>query len=186
METRVSSLVLPLLETPNPPGVSGSYGPLVTRWAERELGRVHDAWQAYSLEQALRHDRDGDIIARIALLSTGRQSGKSIIPRDFAGWMLDEGYRLPPFRNWTTMLAAAHDAKQARVVYQGVYNDMTSTAELRQRIHATRYFGIRNRSNGLDLDTVTHIAGSARGKSPGAILWDEILTQADFSICMRF
>jgi hypothetical protein len=77
------------------------------------------------------------------------------------------------------MLAAAHDAKQARVLYEGVYNDMTSSAALRQSVKATRYFRIRA-ANGLDLDTVTSQPGSARGKSAGALLWDEMLTQEDF------
>ena len=175
-------LINPQWETPTPINATGSYGEQVTRWALRQLGRVHDPWQAYALHKALMHDSNGDLLARIALISTGRQSGKSIIVRDFAGWMLDMGYKLPPFRGWTNMLAAAHDAKQARVVYQGVFNDMTSSAKLRASVHATRYFGIRQRANGLDLDTVTHIAGSARGKSAGAILWDEILTQTDFDM----
>lgn len=175
-------LILPALETPEPPGVAGSYGEQIARWATRQLGWTLDEWQAYALQQALRYDSNGDLIARIALISTGRQSGKSIIVRSFADWMLDQGYKLPPFRNWTTMLAAAHDAKQARVVYQGVFNDMSSTPKLRASVHATRYFGIRQRSNGLDLDTVTSQPGSARGKSAGAILWDEVLTQTDFDM----
>jgi len=100
----------------------------------------------------------------------------------FAGWILDNGWKLPPFRDWTTLLAAAHDAKQARVVYNAVYNDMVSTPSLRASVHATRYFGIRSRQHRVDLDTVTHIPGSARGKSAGAILWDEILTQTDFDM----
>ena len=36
--------------------------------------------------------------------------------------MLDEGRHLAPFRSWSTMLAAAHDAKQARIVYRGVFD----------------------------------------------------------------
>lgn len=175
-------LVRPTLETPAPPGVVGSYGPQVEAWAKRQLGWTLDDWQVYALTQALRHDVNGDLIARIALISTGRQSGKSIIVRSFADWMLDSGWKLPPFRAWTTMLAAAHDAKQARVVYQGVFNDMSSTAKLRASVHATRYFGIRQRLHGLDLDTVTSQPGSARGKSAGAILWDEVLTQTDFDM----
>ena len=175
-------LIRPALETPEPPDVAGSYGPQVEAWAKRQLGVVLDPWQSYAMDGALRHDSVGDFIARIALISTGRQSGKSIIVRMFAGWMLDQGYKLPPFRSWTHMLAAAHDAKQARVVYQGVYNDMESTAKLRASVHATRYFGIRQRSNGLDLDTVTSQPGSARGKSAGALLWDEVMTQTDFDM----
>lgn len=178
----MTKLILPALETPDPPNVAGSYGVQVSRWAFRQLGWTMDPWQDYALEKALRYDARGDLIARIALLSTGRQSGKSIIVRAFAGWMLDQGYKLEPFREWTTMLAAAHDAKQARVVYQGVYNDMMSTAKLRASVHATRYFGIRSRAGKVDLDTVTSQPGSARGKSAGAILWDEVLTQPDFDM----
>lgn len=174
--------VRPALETPDPPGVVGSYGEQVRRWSLRRLRLELDPWQAYALDKALRHDRNGDLIHRIALISTGRQSGKSIIVRMFTGWMLDNGWKLPPFRGWTTLLAAAHDAKQARVLYGGVFKDMESTPDLRASVHATRYFGIRSRSHNIDLDTVTHIAGSARGKSAGAILWDEILTQTNFDM----
>jgi hypothetical protein len=178
----MARLVRPALETPDPPGVYGSYGEQVRRWALRRLRLELDPWQAYALDKALRHDHNGDLLHRIALISTGRQSGKSIIVRMFTGWMLDNGWKLPPFRHWTTLLAAAHDAKQARVLYGGVFKDMESTADLRASVHATRYFGIRSRSHDIDLDTVTHIAGSARGKSAGAILWDEILTQSDFDM----
>ena len=35
--------------------------------------------------------RNGDLIARECLISTGRQNGKSIIVRVIIGWLLDEG-----------------------------------------------------------------------------------------------
>ena len=59
----------------------------------------------------LRHDANGDLIARIMLVSTGRQNGKTIIVQGLFGWLLDEGRQLEPFAGWTEMLAAAHDAR---------------------------------------------------------------------------
>src|SRR5262245_22405225 len=120
----------PRWETPKPRGVAGSYGPAVTGWAKRRLGLEHGRWQAHALDGALRHDRNGDLIARVALLSTGRQCGKSVIVRSFFGWMLDEGQHLPPFAAWRELLLAAHDAKQARLIYKALYRDLLDIPDL--------------------------------------------------------
>ncbi len=133
----------------------------------------------------LRHDKRGDLVHRIALLSTGRQNGKSVIVRSVFGWMLDEGRCLPPFQKWTTLLAAAHDAKQARIIYRGVLGDLLNVEHLQRQtkgrnapVRMTEYFGIS--VHGLTLDTVTGQPGSSRGLSAGAIAWDEMLTQRDW------
>lgn len=174
-------LIKPRWETPKPNGVKGSYGPLVIDWAYRKLGITFGAWQSYAITNALRYDKNGDLIHRTVLLSTGRQNGKSVIVRSFYGWLLDEGRHLPPFANWTTLLAAAHDAKQARIIYKGVYLDLGSIPSVKATTRLTQYFGIEA-DNGLQLDTVTSQAGSARGLSAGAIAWDEMLTQTDWSM----
>jgi hypothetical protein len=175
-----SKLAKPRWETPKPRGIRGTYGDQVIRWAENELGVVFGAWQAYAIRQALRYDRNGDLIARIVLLSTGRQNGKSVIVRSLIGWMLDEGQKLEPFRNWTTILAAAHDAKQARIIYTGVHKDIENSPRLKAQSRTSHYRGIT--VGHLDFDVVTSQPGSARGWSAGLIPWDEMLTQRDWEM----
>ena len=183
--------VRPRWETPDPPGVTGTYGDRVLRWGRSQLGIRLGPWQAHVLRNVLRHDRNGDLVHRIALFSTGRQNGKSVVVRLIFGWLLDKGRTIAPFREWTTLLAAAHDAKQARIIYRGVYDDLMAIPRLTQGtrrenhetghtppiIKATLQQGIW--APGLMLDTVTSEPGSARGLSAGAIAWDEMLTQRD-------
>ncbi len=173
-------LILPHWETPDPPGVTGSYGPAVRAWAKRERGREYGPWQRYALDRALRHDRNGDVLARIILLGVGRQNGKTVIVEDVVSWMLDEGRCLPAFSGWTEMLAAAHDAPQARKMYNRVRAGIEANDELRKRIKATQWAGIR--AGFLDFNTVTGQPGSARGSAAGLIAWDEVLTQKDFDM----
>lgn len=183
----VARTTKPRWETPDPPGVKGSYGPKVMAWAQRELGITLGPWQAYIVRKVLRHDVNGDLIHRLALISTGRQNGKSVIVRAIFGWLLDEGRELAPFAGWTTLLAAAHDAKQARIIYNGVYNDLSSIERLYEQSKGKRYgrgvkltehFGVQ--VGNLMLDTVTSQPGSSRGLSAGAIAWDEVNTQHDW------
>ena len=170
----------PRWETPDPPGVAGTYGKAVRSWALRELGIRFGRWQAHAIDNALRYDRNGDLLARIVLLSTGRQNGKSVLVRGLMGWLLDEGRCLPPFAGWSTLLAAAHDAKQARIIYKGVYGDLRAIDRLKDTARLTEHFGIT--VGGLTLDTVTGQPGSSRGLSAGAIAWDEMLTQRDWEM----
>lgn len=170
----------PRWETPDPPGVRGTYGDQVIAWARERLGIVPGPWQAYALRRILRYDRNGDLIARVALLSTGRQNGKSIIVRLITGWMLDDGQKLDPFRGWTTILAAAHDAKQARIIYSGVLRDIEGNPALKAASRTSVYRGI-TRGN-IDFDIVTSQPGSARGWSAGLIDWDEVVTQRDWDM----
>lgn len=185
----------PRWETPKPPGVAGSYGKAVVAWAERELRVTMGPWQTYALKRALEHDRKGDLIHRLVLLSTARQNGKSMIVRAFYGWLFDEGRHIEPFCQWSTLLAAAHDAKQARIIYKGVYDDLAKIPRLtkgapRPKDHEsgnippivgiTRNIGIT--AGDLFFDTVTSEPGSARGLSAGAVAWDEMLTQRDWDM----
>lgn len=179
----------PRWETPKPAGVCGSYGKYAIRWARSNLGIEVGPWQERVIMAMLRYDKDGDLIHRIALLSTGRQCGKSVIVRVVFGWLMDHGRRHRAFSSWTTLLAAAHDAKQARILYKGVYNDLASIPRLREASHGTRkhqtvrlteHFGIS--VGGLTLDTVTGQAGSSRGLSAGGIAFDEVMTQKDWDM----
>jgi hypothetical protein len=118
-----------------------------------------------------------------------RQGGKSVIVRVIVGWMLDEGRLLPPFAGWPAILAAAHDVKQARMPYEGVFNDLSGIPRLRdatkggrfdRTVKLTEIFGIRVGS--LTFDTVTSQPGSIRGKSAGMVAFDEVLTQRDWGM----
>lgn len=180
MTARKRPIIPPRWETPDPPGVTGSYGPRVIEWSKRELGLTFGAWQAHAITKALRHRRNGDLIARTVLLSTARQNGKTVIVRGVLGWFLAEGQKLPPFAGWSEMLAAAHDAPQARIAYNYVRRDVENNAALRARTRTTQWAGIR--AGNLDFDTVTGQPGSARGKSAGLIAWDEMLTQRDWDM----
>lgn len=183
----------PRWETPDPPGVTGSYGPQVIEWAERELHLVFGPWQAYVICKALRHDKAGDLVHRTALFSTARQNGKSVIVRAFYGWLLDCGRTIGPFREWTDIRAAAHDAKQARIIYKAVYGDLERIPRLTRKpprahgetlirppIRLSRQIGIETDS--LFFDTITSEPGSARGLSIGSLAFDEVLTQRDFDM----
>ena len=182
-------MTAPRWETPNPPGVAGTYGTRVMAWAQRELGITLGAWQARVVKKALRHDKAGDLIHRTVLVSTARQNGKSVIVRAIFGWLLDEGQHLPAFSGWTTILAAAHDAKQARIIYTGIYKDLQSIPRIMARskgaretrqVRLTEHFGIEVDS--ITLDTVTGQPGSSRGLSAGAIAYDEVNTQRDWDM----
>lgn len=174
-----SDLILPRWETPEPSGVRGSYGPAVRRWAKRQLGLTVDGWQGWAIDRLLRHDRIGDLIARIALLSTGRQNGKSVIVRVITGWFLDEGQFLPPFRGWTSILAAAHDSKQARLTYNSVGRDLADREDQTQKARISIYRGIT--VGNIDFDVVSNQPGSVRGWSAGLIDYDELLTARDWA-----
>ena len=182
-------MIPPRWETPDPPGVVGTYGDRAIEWAQRKLGIVAGPWQAYVIRKVLRYDADGDLLARIALLGTGRQNGKSIIVRIIIGWLLDEGRCIGPFREWSLVLTAAHDVPQARIIYEAVYGDMLGIPELVEGTRGDRLLrsvkltdqrGIR--VGGLHFNTVTSQPGSVRGKSAGLIAWDEVLTQRDHSM----
>lgn len=177
---RLPKRLRPRWETPDPKGVTGTYGDQAIAWAAAELGLVAGPWQAYVIRKALRHDKAGNLIHRIVLISTARQNGKSVIVRIIVGWMLAKGRELPAFAGWTTMLAAAHDAKQARIIYRAVLGDFERNAKLKAQTRLTQYFGIE--AGTLLLDTVTSQPGSARGLSSGLIAWDEMLTQEDWAM----
>jgi hypothetical protein len=184
-------LIYPELQSPRSALAVNSYGYLVTRWAKRRLGIEHGPWQEFALERILEHDDVGNLLARTAVISVGRQNGKSVIVRSLIGWLLDEGYRHPTFNDWRFVLLAAHDSRQARIPYDFVRRDLESYVKVGSwgnaarrdginRIRATAHLGIE--INGVKVDVATRQAGSARGHSPGLICFDEVLTQTDFGM----
>lgn len=183
--------VPPELETPRSPRAVASYGPMISAWAKRKLGIEHGPWQEYALGRIMECDGDGIPIARTALVSVGRQNGKSIIVRSLVGWLLDEGHKIEPFRAWDLVLLAAHDAKQARIVYDYVRRDTEVYATIhhwghsarqtgKERARATQYGGIE--LNGIMVDVASRQAGSTRGRSIGLGCFDEVLTQVSFDM----
>ena len=179
------------MESPRSVRAVSSYGPLVTNWARRRLNIEHGEWQAYALNRILECDSAGDLLARETLVSVGRQNGKSVIVRSLVGWILDEGHKLDAFRLWNFILLAAHDARQARIPYEFIRQDVEAYADVsgwghtarqkgKSRARATLYTGIE--LNGVKVDVASRQAGSARGISPGLIAFDEVLTQTDFSM----
>ena len=118
LNPKLPKTLRPRWETPDPPGVAGSYGPEVIAWAEANLGLTLGPWQRYVAIKILRHDAQGHLIHRTGLFSTGRQNGKSVIVRAFFGWLLATGRMCYPFSSWTDIRAAAHDGKQARIIYR--------------------------------------------------------------------
>jgi hypothetical protein len=184
-------MIPPAMESPRSPRAVSSYGPLVADWALRRLRMTLGPWQAYSLGRILECDDSGDLLAREALVSVGRQNGKSVIVRSLVGWMLDEGYKLPAFTDWQFILLAAHDARQARIPYEYIRADLETYADVsgwghtarrkgKMRARATLYGGIE--LNGVKVDVASRQAGSSRGHSPGLICFDEVLTQTDFGM----
>jgi phage terminase large subunit-like protein len=190
-----AGLIYPALESPRSPLAAYSYGPLVANWTRRRLGIELGPWQKYAVNRVLEANSEGDLLARLALISVGRQNGKSVIVRAIVGWMLDEGYKLSAFKYWNFVLLAAHDAKQARIPYQFIMRDIEKYHEesgmelggrwspslkrsMRKRV--TMYTGIE--LNGITVDVATRQPGSARGVSPGLVCFDEVLTQTDFNM----
>jgi hypothetical protein len=178
------------LESPKSPLVTGSFGYKVVRWAKRRLHITLDPWQAYALDRMLEHDADMQLLAHLVLLSVARQNGKSVIVRALVGWIMDEGHKWDTFRQWSFILLAAHDAKQARIPYDFIRRDLLSYADINTwghtarkqglaRARATQYTGLE--INGVRVDVATSQAGSARGISPGLICFDEVLTQTTFA-----
>lgn len=177
---KLPETIRPRWETPEPPGVVGTYGDRAIAWSKRELGITLGPWQQYVVRQILRFDKLGDLLARIALISTARQNGKSLIVRTIVGWILDEGQHEPAFAGWTAILAAAHDSKQARLMYRAVGADIDGNDRLRKQSRTSIYRGIT--VGHIDFDIVTNQPGSARGWSAGLVAFDEVLTQRDFEM----
>jgi hypothetical protein len=170
--------VPPLYETPEPRKWAGTYGKAVAAHAKAVFGIRLDPWQRHVVDATLRHDSRGQLLHSSALWSVARQNGKSVGVRAIVDWMLDEGWKLDAFSSWRELLAAAHDAPQARLTYRGVLGDLRSVPRFKASHRLTEYVGIEA-PNGLAFNTVTSQPGSVRGHSAGLVAWDEVLTQRD-------
>jgi hypothetical protein len=155
-------LPAPRWQTPLPPGVVGSWGPDVERYASSVLGLAHSVY----------------------LASTSRQQGKTAGVRSLIGWALTE--RTIP--EWQSIMGLAHDKKQARIPYKAVLTDLQQIARRlpaaeRGGLSLTQYLGIRSGMHGRrrTYDYLSREArDSARGESHDLVLFDEVRTQRDF------
>lgn len=177
-------LPTPRWQTPLPPGVVGSYGPLVEAYVRRELGVELDTWQRRSLNRELAHDADGRCVHSTYLTSVGRQNGKTLRSRGLVGAALTS--RPGDLPDWRSIVGLAYDRRQARIPYEAVRDDL---APMQRRLGSsgglqlTRYLGIRSTLYGLPrrYDTLSREArDAARGTTNGLVLFDEVRTQRDF------
>lgn len=67
-----------------------SYGPLVAEWAAENLDGALMPWQALAFDGMLEHDDDGLLHRNEALVTVGRQNGKTYGFKALVGWWLCE------------------------------------------------------------------------------------------------
>ena len=88
----LSGRIEPRLVTPV--DAVSSLGPAQADWAKRRMGIDLMDWQIRAISDQLSLDANGDFLFREALISTGRQNGKSFALKSLAGWwMTDEARR---------------------------------------------------------------------------------------------
>jgi hypothetical protein len=83
--------VWPRYATAPHPGATGSYGSEVERSARRRGGVALRWWQRLFARLLLQHDDAGELVFLSALLSTARQSGKTVGLREVGWWRLHSG-----------------------------------------------------------------------------------------------
>jgi len=165
-----------------PPGVVGSWGPLVARYAADVLRMRLDLWQRRAINRALAVDAAGALVHRHYLISAGRQNGKTVGIRSVIGWALtmDIG---PP---WQTILGLAYDKAQARIPYKAVLDDLRPVrARMRTGLNLTTYLGIRSDLYGWhrEYDVASREAPNAiRSLSVDLGLFDEVRTQRNYDV----
>jgi len=78
---------MPRLETKRPRRVTGSYGPMAEAlwWGPPLRG-----WQRYALGRILEHDKDGELVWPVAVLTVGRGPGKSYLSQVLAWWRVHQ------------------------------------------------------------------------------------------------
>ena len=71
-----------------------SLGPAQAEWAKRRMGIDLMPWQVKAISDQLSQDANGDLLFREALISTGRQNGKSYALKSLAAyWLVEEARR---------------------------------------------------------------------------------------------
>jgi hypothetical protein len=169
-------ILAPRWQTPLPPNAVGTWGPDVEVFSGSVLGITLDRWQCDVIDRALAFDKDGRLVHRHYLISTGRQNGKTAVIRAIVGWALT-AKRFPP---WQRILGLAHDRGQARLIYEPVMYDLDPQAG--PELAVTRYLGIRSDLGGHHREY--HVGSkesrnAIRGSSNDLGIFDEVRTQID-------
>jgi len=164
----------PLYVTPPAKGAVGSYGDAALDWLEERLPKWRaQEWQRQAARLALQYDRWGRLLPSTALVMVPRQNGKSTLAQAIIGWWMDKG-------PGGTVIGAATERKQARLVYDAIYRLFASTPDLYTRARITAHEGIYLGSSWYQ--TISREAGSARGYASSLVYFDELLTQEDAEV----
>ncbi len=118
------------LTAPHPEAV-GSYGPLVEESAVARGGFDPRWWQRLFYRMLLQHDADGMLLLLSALLSTARQSGKTVGLREVGWWRL-HAHEL--FGERQNVLHTARNFAPARDTLAPVLDDHESRAHVPRRM----------------------------------------------------
>jgi len=163
----------PRLVTPT--GAFGSYSALVGEWSERHLGRTLFPWQLRALSGALEHDEDGNFISSTALISTGRQNGKTTMLSALVGFCLTE---LP--RIWgrpVRIMSTAHELGLATEVFE----DLREVFELLEESDLAKVTWAYGRHQVKMVDGSVYKVNSATGKKHGGT-WDILIVDELWAI----
>ncbi|CAB4149651.1 HNHc domain containing protein [uncultured Caudovirales phage] len=163
----------PRLVTPT--GAFGSYSGLVGAWSEAHLGRTLFPWQMNALDGALEHDEAGNFISSTALISTGRQNGKTTMLSALVGFCLTE---LP--RIWgrpVRIMSTAHELGLATEVFE----DLREVFELLEESGLAKVTWAYGRHQVKMLDGSVYKVNSATGKKHGGT-WDILIVDELWAI----
>lgn len=163
----------PRLVTPT--GAFGSYSALVGAWSEAHLNRTLFPWQMRALDGALEHDEAGNFISNTALISTGRQNGKTTMLSALVGFCLTE---LP--RIWgrpVRIMSTAHELGLATEVFE----DLREVFELLEESGLAKVTWAYGRHQVKMLDGSVYKVNSATGKKHGGT-WDILIVDELWAI----
>ena len=163
----------PRLVTPT--GAFGSYSALVGAWSEAHLGRTLFPWQLRALSGALEHDEVGNFISSTALISTGRQNGKTTMLSALVGFCLTE---LP--RIWgrpVRIMSTAHELGLATEVFE----DLRDVFELLEESDLAKVTWAYGRHQVKMNDGSVYKVNSATGKKHGGT-WDILIVDELWAI----
>ena len=163
----------PRLVTPT--GAFGSYSGLVGDWSAAHLGRTLFPWQLTALDGALEHDEDGNFISSTALISTGRQNGKTTMLSALVGFCLTE---LP--RIWgrpVRIMSTAHELGLATEVFE----DLREVFELLEESGLAKVTWAYGRHQVKMVDGSVYKVNSATGKKHGGT-WDILIVDELWAI----
>jgi phage terminase large subunit-like protein len=163
----------PRLVTPT--GAFGSYSSLVGAWSEAHLGRTLFPWQMNALDGALEHDEAGNFVSSTALISTGRQNGKTTMLSALVGFCLTE---LP--RIWgrpVRIMSTAHELGLATEVFE----DLREVFELLEESGLAKVTWAYGRHQVKMLDGSVYKVNSATGKKHGGT-WDILIVDELWAI----